>query len=56
MAKVFKVRLKSACGNCPKGYEMQVITSTTAPNTNEVIRALKNAGFNPGASCVFELI
>ena len=58
MAYVFKVKLKSSCGNCPKGYEMQITTSNnSSPNQKDLQDALTKAGFKSGgATCTVEVI
>lgn len=57
MGNVFKVRLKQASGNVPKGYELQVVSKNTSLTTEDVKNALIAAGFKPyGAGIFYEKI
>jgi hypothetical protein len=47
---VYKLKAKSNYGNMPKGYEFQVVsTSSPTPNRSEVEKEIARLGFNSDA-------
>jgi len=47
---VYKLKAKGNYGNMPKGYEFQVVSSSTyAPNASEIEKEIERLGFNAQA-------
>ena len=47
---VYKLKAKSNYGDMPKGYEFQVVSSSSpTPNSTEVGKEIKRLGFNSQA-------